>query len=665
MRLLCLLALVSPLLARAEPPPLSVPQVVVHGRRHVQDEAAPTTVIDRRTIEEDAVADLPELLDEQPGMRTTRLGGLGSFSALSVRGSNTDQVLVLLDGIPLNSAEGGPVDLSTIPLGPVDTVVIYRGLAPLAAGSSAIGGVVSIHTRALQESQLELQAGGGSFGTRTARAFYGTGRSRWGLGVAVDYLGSQGDFSYTDDRGTLLSGSTADDVERERANNQFDQVAALAKGWVALGSQTRLRLLNLLTWRQRDIPGLGIHPNEEASLGALRNLFGVKLEADRFGEQRVELAVAPYLSWSRTELHDPAAELGVGADETSDESLVPGVAATLRVPLVLDDEAEFVLTPAVSAAYRYERFEPGGMTLGPAPSSERHLVSAATELSALLGPADLELVASVRYEESRSQRGTEESGPTPAFTWRAAIVQSSIPFTQLKANVSSGVRFPSLFELFGNTGLVRGNPSLTSESGLNMDFGVVHAADWLPARDTWTFEAFAFWSRTDDLIQFVQNAQGVAIASNVDSALVAGVELGTFADLLGHLRVRGSFAWMHTEDTSEIRASQHKRLPHRPEWKAFGRVEGYWRPGGVVAEVGLGLEAEYMAGNFLDSANLVEVPERLLLGASAWATLLDGQLRIDLTVRNLTSDRVQDLAGFPLPPINVMATARYAPELPE
>ena len=80
------------------------------------DDAATTSTITRAEMQ-DALSDLGEVLDRQPGLRVSRQGGLGSFATASLRGSTAEQVLVLLDGLPLVSAEGGPVDLGMLPLG--------------------------------------------------------------------------------------------------------------------------------------------------------------------------------------------------------------------------------------------------------------------------------------------------------------------------------------------------------------------------------------------------------------------------------------------------------------------------------------------------------------------------------------------------------------------
>lgn len=81
-----------------------------------EDRAADASVItDSRTPR--SSESVAQLLSELPGVTVNRLGGIGSTALISLRGSTWEQVGVYLDGIPLNSAIGGGVDLSTLPLG--------------------------------------------------------------------------------------------------------------------------------------------------------------------------------------------------------------------------------------------------------------------------------------------------------------------------------------------------------------------------------------------------------------------------------------------------------------------------------------------------------------------------------------------------------------------
>ncbi|MFT5432918.1 MAG: iron complex outermembrane receptor protein, partial [Myxococcota bacterium] len=300
--------------AQSTDDPIEIPTVRVGGKR-VVDDAAPSTVIDRSEVRE-ALPTIPDLLHQQPGMRVSRVGGLGSFTTVSIRGSTSEQVRVFVDGIPLDTADGGVVDFTSIPFGPIETIAIYRGVSPLLFGGSAIGGVISMQTRDIGEPHLEVEAGGGSFGTRQARAFYGDGGAGWGVGISLDYTGSQGDFGYLNDNGTLLAtSSTDDDVETTRTNAEFDQVATMAKARFHLGGSWQLRALNLLTWQQNGLPGNGTFPTDETSIESIRNISGIRVEGRRIGDFPFETAFGAWLGYTETRLMDPIAEFGILKDD--------------------------------------------------------------------------------------------------------------------------------------------------------------------------------------------------------------------------------------------------------------------------------------------------------------------------------------------------------------
>ena len=70
--------------------------------------------------------DVGAAVDSASGTTVTRLGGLGDFSAVSIRGSSTRQVQIHLDGIPLNPDGSSSVNLSELPLQAFERVEVYR-----------------------------------------------------------------------------------------------------------------------------------------------------------------------------------------------------------------------------------------------------------------------------------------------------------------------------------------------------------------------------------------------------------------------------------------------------------------------------------------------------------------------------------------------------------
>jgi outer membrane cobalamin receptor len=138
--------------------------LVVTASRILQDiKSAPVSIalITRDEIEAMGAMELSEVLNGVEGVTAADYGPFGSQMKVKLRGSNAEQVLVLIDGKPVNSARQGDVDLSTIPLAMVDRIEIIKGPASALYGADALGGVVNIITKGGREGgQLRLAIGG-------------------------------------------------------------------------------------------------------------------------------------------------------------------------------------------------------------------------------------------------------------------------------------------------------------------------------------------------------------------------------------------------------------------------------------------------------------------------------------------------------------------------
>ncbi|KRT76054.1 MAG: TonB-dependent vitamin B12 receptor [Armatimonadetes bacterium CSP1-3] len=116
--------------------------------------------------------------------------GPGGFMQASIRGSTPQQVLVLIDGVPLNATAQFGVNLSTIALADVERVEILRGSYSAIYGN-ALGGVVSVKTRA--DVRPVYAAGGGSFGSAGANLRVGRAWPGGQFTLSGQYLGTAGD----------------------------------------------------------------------------------------------------------------------------------------------------------------------------------------------------------------------------------------------------------------------------------------------------------------------------------------------------------------------------------------------------------------------------------------------------------------------------------------
>jgi vitamin B12 transporter len=136
--------------AFGEAAPTQLDQIVVTATRTAQTEdqtLAPVTVITRAEIEMLQPASLQDLLNDTPGMAISNQGGPGKVSAMFLRGTNANQVLVLVDGIRVGSATAGTTPIQQIPVDQIQRIEIVRGPFSSLYGSEAIGGVIQIFLR--------------------------------------------------------------------------------------------------------------------------------------------------------------------------------------------------------------------------------------------------------------------------------------------------------------------------------------------------------------------------------------------------------------------------------------------------------------------------------------------------------------------------------------
>ena len=136
-----------------EPTIMAAETVVVTATRlatPLKTTLAHTTLIDQDDIRRSGARDIATLLRQEAGLEMTQDGGIGQRSSLFIRGTNSSHALVLIDGVPINSATAGGAALDQIMLDQVDRVEIARGNLSSLYGSQAIGGVVQIFTKAGQ-----------------------------------------------------------------------------------------------------------------------------------------------------------------------------------------------------------------------------------------------------------------------------------------------------------------------------------------------------------------------------------------------------------------------------------------------------------------------------------------------------------------------------------
>ena len=153
-----------------------------------------------------------EFLEETPGVEIISTGGVGSSKKISIRGSETNQVLVMLDGIPLNNQFGGDADLSKIPINIVESIEIYEGGSSFKFGSGAIGGAVNVITKKNFKSEYKINIAGGSYGLLNVEPSISGNIKNFSYFLSYNLIQSNGNYPYN------YENTSGEDAESTRIN---------------------------------------------------------------------------------------------------------------------------------------------------------------------------------------------------------------------------------------------------------------------------------------------------------------------------------------------------------------------------------------------------------------------------------------------------------------
>lgn len=151
------------------------------------------SVITREDIDRSQATTLADLLQGEAGFEFGRNGGPGTVTSFFLRGQDSVNMVLMVDGVRSQTDSIGSLQVTDIPLGMVERVEILRGNASALYGEAAIGGVIQITTRHSQgtpKSYASMTAG--SYGTVEAQTGYGGKNGEYSFDINAGAANSQG-----------------------------------------------------------------------------------------------------------------------------------------------------------------------------------------------------------------------------------------------------------------------------------------------------------------------------------------------------------------------------------------------------------------------------------------------------------------------------------------
>jgi vitamin B12 transporter len=475
----------------------TVAQVVITANRQPQprqETIADLVVIDADTLARSAAASLPELLQRQAGIEIAANGGPGQPSALFLRGTNANHVVVLIDGVRVNSATTGTNALEHLPLAQIERIEVLRGPASSLYGADAVGGVIQIFTRSGERApSARLSLGSDRLRDASAGAGGRSGVTEWSLQVGAQDVRA---FSSTNDASAFSFEPDRDPYRHAHAGGK------LRHEWQP-GHTLGVQLLASDAVTHFDAgPGTDDLNRQRITSVALSS-------EDRLGER-----------WRST------LRLARGSDHLTTEGAFPGRFDTDQDQLGWQHDIRFDALDLV-AGVEWRRESVSGDTAFT--QTSRRIGSAYGGASTRLGAHRLE--GSLRMDRN-SQFGTRTTG-------RAGYGLDLAPDWRLAASAGTGFHAPSFNDLyFPLTFGFQGNPDLRPERSRGADLALRFQRERTSAALTF------FVNRIDDLIAVDPSFSTVV---NVNRARIRGATL-VAQHAAAAWRVSGEWTWQDPRD---------------------------------------------------------------------------------------------------------------------
>ena len=496
---------------------------------------ASVSVITSEDIEQKQIERVSDALREVPGLSVVQTGTAGQLTSVFMRGLPSQDMQVLLNGIPINQGLAGQFDFANLMTDDIDRIEVVRGPQSTLYGPRALAGVIQIFTKQGEgQPGMTLSAEGGSYDTFR----------EWSQSD-----GKIDNFDYS-------VGASRLDTDNARPNNNYRNTAGIAD--VGCSPNEHLRIGGLFTYSVSDTG----NPN---------TIFDPR-PIDHFLTEK--WLVAPNVHWQATDwwehklifAYDHERQLN---DPNQDGFVGPTRALFERTTVDYQNDLRPASWLTLTSGFFYSRVNAGQerpfvlQIFGPQPTFvSDHTEEIAGYLQATVTPiSNLIFVAGGRFDQFNQFGGV--------WTYRfAGSYKIDKTNTTLHSSVATGFSPPSSQDkIFGN------NFGLKPEKDLGWDIGVRQEL-WSGGGRSVTVGATYFHNDLSNVIGF----NGLFQTLNLGAAETQGLEAELRAQPIVDLIFTASYTYLDAEKTSsaDISQPQGARLPRRPRNEVYISASYLW-----------------------------------------------------------------------------------------
>lgn len=575
-----------------------------------------------------------EVLSSLPGIQARKQGGMGAFQTVSVRGIAARNVLICIDGVPVNDASGGAADLGSIDLNNVEKIEVYKDRVPAKFGGAGLGGAINFVTKSALKNGGQVIASIGTHNTFEGSAQLTVSPAdSMQFSATISARHSDNDYEFENRNGTAYNPD--DDFTDKRQNAEFTEYTGNMKYRILHSGDFFSTISANVEHTESGNPG------HESSQTQVANFTGDNAQLSYRFEAPVllqclllEAGLAGKFEKNVSASYYPLDHVGY----SSADYLEYGLAGYRLIPEVLGTLILDRLEANLRLGLSFERWEArgtieefglsrtSGSVAGNVEFAVTHWLSLLAEGNVLKTNDDIDGGKFVMPTGTAVISDGENHDLSLAGMVQVKLGKKDSWFGG-NASVGRFYRQPQLMELYGVYKGVLSNPKLKEEIALRFEAGVFAQS---PSKKS-LLRATYFENHIENGIFWISSANAVK-AFNLDEALIRGVELefNSRPNKWFETTLRGTI--QDPRDKSKANRYNEKLLVGEP-------VQSYYTEGKLFLplHLDLTLSADYRTRIYSDRQNMTRQPTVAHYNASIGWNLLP-KTRLIAAVNNISDE---------------------------
>ncbi len=569
----------------------------------VDETLVPVSIITRQDIERQQVTSVADVLKTVPGISLSNTGGIGKLTSVFLRGTESDHVLVLIDGVKVGSATLGTTPFHDLPIDQIERIEVVRGPRSSLYGSAAIGGIIQIFTKkGTGKIQPEFSMGAGSHGLARLNTGVSGGSEHGWYRLGVSTLSTKG---INDCRGSSSAGCYENEPDPD--GDGYENQAISLRGGFNPGPGIQIAGNVFTSENATEFDGSFANYSEtQTSLASLKASFKIKprwnstlilAESEDKSDNFLNSVPKSRFNTARTQI------------TFQNDFLTSGNGLIIAGIDYLDDAVRSTTKYAVSSRHNYGLFV----------SSQTRIKSNSYEVS-------------VRRDDNQQFGGQTTGG----IGWGRNLGDGK----RVTASLGTAFKAPSFNDLYWPDS---GNPKLAPETSRSLDIGFANLGE----NGQWAVNLYQ-----TEIREMITWDTDTYSSVNMGRAKISGMELSGDT-VLGKWNVGFSLTLQKPKDDS-AGPDQGKTLPRRARVLAqvdVNRDLGRYSLGGSVYRRGSSFD-NLQNTTKLDGFTRVDLHGEFDINPN-WVA--------GLSIKNILDEEYETAAFYNQDGANFLATLRYTP----